>query len=451
MSENQKEFNESERRASAARTKSEIKPLRIILSAAILVLVFFAGFLTNCLVAGRTATNLNLVLKLIEQEGVFITKTPSGEDLSGDELIKAVVASALKEDKYAVYYTAEEFNVIKNENKGAYDGLGMSVYTKQSGYFNEVYSVTLNSPAEKAGLRAGDVFLAASYAGGEYKTLDQDYDVTDFFQDNPGTGEYKFKVKREGSFVEKEFTAKRAAYNASYVKLYVSEGSFVVSTDKKTELSPREDRIEGLADDAAVMRFTRFSGNAAEQFKAAAEYLKNNGKTKLVLDLRGNGGGQMTVLENVAGYLIDNGGKTGTISVCRGKSEKHTEVFSTKFNAYLSFLNKTVVIADENTASASEALLGAMLYYGAAERDNNFSLNDLVIVKREGEEKGRTYGKGIMQTTYNLVGGSALKLTTAKIYWPDGETCIHETGIIATEENSVTAANAMARALQILG
>lgn len=421
------------------------------MSAAILVLVFFAGFLTNCLIAGRTATNLNLVLKLIEQEGVFITKTPSGEDLSGDELIKAVVDSALKEDKYAEYYTAKEYSVIKSEDRGAYEGLGMSVYTKKSGKFNTVYSVTLNSPAEKAGLAAGDVILAASYDGGEYKTLNRDYDVEEFLHDNPGAGECKFKVKREGVFGEKEFTVKRAAYNASYVKLYVKEGSFVISTDKKTELSPREDRIEGLPSDAAVIRFTRFSGNAAEQFKVAAEYLKNNGKTKLVLDMRENGGGQMTVLENIAGYLIDNGGKKSTVSICRGKSEKHTEVFSTKFNAYLSFLNKTVVIANENTASASEALIGAMLYYGAAERDDNFSLNDLVIVKREGEEKASTYGKGIMQTTYNLVGGSALKLTTAKIYWPDGETCIHETGIVATEENSVTAANAMARALEILG
>lgn len=451
MSENRKEFNESERTADAARPENKVKPLRIILSAAILVIVFFAGFLTNCLVAGRTATNLNLVLKLIGEEGVFITKTPSGEDLSGDELIKAVVAAALKEDKYAEYYTAEEFGIIKKEDKGSYEGLGINVYTKQSGYYNAVYSVTLNSPAEKAGLREGDVFLAASYDGGEYKTLDSGYDVADFLNDNPGTGECKFKVKRDGVFTEKEFTVKRAAYNASYVKIYVREGSFVVSTDKSAELSPREDRIEGLSDDAAVIRFARFSGDAAGQFKAAAEYLKNNGKTKLVLDLRGNGGGQMTILENIAGYLIDNGGKTGTVSVCRGKSEKHTEVFSTKFNAYLSFLTKTVVIADQNTASASEALIGAMLYYGAAERDNNFSLSDLVIVKPEGSEKAATYGKGIMQTTYNLVGGSALKLTTAKIYWPDGQTCIHETGIVATEENSVTAENAMARALRILG
>lgn len=451
MKKNQTKPNDGNAAEKTARLKNERKPLRIIFSAAILVVAFLAGFLTNCLVAGRTATNLNAVLKIIEQEGVFITKTPSGEDLSGDELIKAVVASVLKEDKYAEYYTAAEHNAIKNEDKGSYEGLGVSVYLKQTEKHNELFSVTFNSPAEKAGLRAGDVFVAASYEGGEKKTFNADYDVTDFLQDNSGTGEFVFTVKREGVFSEKEFTIRRAAYNASYVKLYVKEGSFVAATDGATTLSSRDDRIDGLPEDAAVISFTRFSGNAVSQFKVAADYLKKNGKTKLILDLRGNGGGQMNILERIAELMLYNGGKTGAIAICKGKNEKHTEVYSTKTNAYLSFLTKTVVIADENTASASEALLGAMLYYGAEERDGNFSLKDLVIVKPDGADEAKTYGKGIMQTTYNLLGGAALKLTTAKIYWPDGTTCIHEEGIVATAANSVTGANALSRALEILG
>lgn len=81
------------------------------------------------------------------------------------------------------------------------------------------------------------------------------------------------------------------------------------------------------------------------------------------------------------------------------------------------------VAANGNTASASEALIGAMISYGT------IGFDDIFITDTVGQGSARTYGKGIMQTTfYNRVTGEAAKLTTAQIYWPNG-TCIHGTGI----------------------
>ena len=97
---------------------------------------------------------------------------------------------------------------------------------------------------------------------------------------------------------------------------------------------------------------------------------------------------------------------------------------------------KVYVLANCNTASASEALIGAMVCYGALDYKNIFlsQYSDAYInwLTESGAEvkTARSYGKGIMQSSFtNFVTGEVLKLTTAKIYWPDEATCIHDTGV----------------------
>ena len=86
-----------------------------------------------------------------------------------------------------------------------------------------------------------------------------------------------------------------------------------------------------------------------------------------------------------------------------------------------------------------------MLYYG--ERFNM----DRLIIEKNADGVAKTYGKGIMQTTYELIGGGAFKLTTAQIMWPDNKTCIHKKGIIANQENAVEPSDAISRAIAVLG
>lgn len=111
------------------------------------------------------------------------------------------------------------------------------------------------------------------------------------------------------------------------------------------------------------------------------------------------------------------------------------------------YINQTVVLANKNTASASEALIGAMQFYGAG----GFNLDKLVCEYNGNRKDYSTFGKGIMQTTYSLSTGGAIKMTTAKIYWPDQETCIHDVGITPkNEKNCVNEGMALTRAIEIL-
>ena len=98
------------------------------------------------------------------------------------------------------------------------------------------------------------------------------------------------------------------------------------------------------------------------------------------------------------------------------------------------------MLANGGTASASEALIGAMICYGALDYENIFlsqySDEYKSWLKKTGQElkDARTYGKGIMQSTFeNAFTGEALKLTTAKIFWPDGKTSIHDRGVLLSD------------------
>ena len=98
------------------------------------------------------------------------------------------------------------------------------------------------------------------------------------------------------------------------------------------------------------------------------------------------------------------------------------------------------LLANSGTASASEALAGAMVCYGALEYKNIFlsqyseEYTDWLSATGQELKTARTYGKGIMQSTFvNDIPGEALKLTTAKIFWPDEKTCIHDKGITVAD------------------
>jgi carboxyl-terminal processing protease len=181
------------------------------------------------------------------------------------------------------------------------------------------------------------------------------------------------------------------------------------------------DCLEILDERVGYIKLDSFEGDASKQVGEALDYMKSRGRDKLVLDLRANGGGLMTVLTDIAEYFIDNGGaKKSLVAFAEGKSKN--EYFYTNENNFKDFLTDVAIIGDENTASASECLIGAMVYYEACSISK-------VVVEKDALGNARTYGKGIMQTTYKFLTGGAFKLTTARILWPDKTTCIHKTGV----------------------
>ena len=198
-----------------------------------------------------------------------------------------------------------------------------------------------------------------------------------------------------------------------------------------------------LSAETAYVCFTQFEGDAAEQMESALDFMKERGRSKLILDLRDNGGGYMDILTKIAAMLVYNGGQ-GNFLVAYADAKTGGIPFNTSAYNYKDHIEEIVVLADENTASASECLIGVLASYG-----ENFSLDNLVTIKNA-KGVGKTYGKGIMQTTYQLISGGAFKLTTARVLWPDKKTCIHGVGIIPPEANQTNDSNAINRALEIL-
>jgi carboxyl-terminal processing protease len=237
----------------------------------------------------------------------------------------------------------------------------------------------------------------------------------------------------------------------SFVESYVRIVDDTVSIDFSSNFGERpiDTRTVGdpnLPSDTALIKFTAFNGDAYEEFLTAMPYLKNSGKTKLILDLRNNGGGYMKKFTAIASLFINNGGKRSNVVAIVKYNNNRNEEYKTSTNAYVP-LDKIVVLANENTASASECLIGALLHYGALSMDNIVVTN----ADYDGTGVNATYGKGIMQTTYASNWGTALRVTTARIFWPDGKTCIHGVGVKATAQNSTTYANGLTRALALVG
>ncbi|MBQ7339779.1 MAG: PDZ domain-containing protein [Clostridia bacterium] len=421
------------------------KKSKIILGIGIalsLVISFTSGFFTHYFSMGKTNRLLSEITSIISNKAV----DPDGNELdfSSDAVAKTVVNALLKNDDYAHYFSNSEYEEVISEGEGKFSGLGVSLYSNQP----IIYSVIGNSPAFKAGLKANDKILKAKRTSQEtfvsFSNTDQ---LISFIDSLEGGDEIDMVVERYGQ--EFSFTLSKEYYIASYVEYFDSSSTLRFSSafgEKPQKSIINEHEPLGLDGDTALIVFTAFEGNSAYEIGQCMQYFYSQGKSKLILDLRGNGGGYMNCLIDVASYFINNHGKTKNL-ITRVQAKDGYEEYKTKANNFDDRLKNIVVLADENTASASECLIGAMLYYG----DGNFSMDNLVIEYNEQRENYSTYGKGIMQTTYPLLSGGAIKLTTARLYQPDLVTCIHNKGITQTNPLNQANGNAMSRALEILG
>jgi carboxyl-terminal processing protease len=181
------------------------------------------------------------------------------------------------------------------------------------------------------------------------------------------------------------------------------------------------------------IRVSQFYGTAASEFLLLVKKFNALNCTSLILDLRSNGGGYVDIMCRMAGVF--SGGEQKVAMVAKDKNGKTTKTYCSAISDETKRISSDVdvyVLANSNTASASEAMIGAMVCYGALKTENIFlsDYSDEFLNYYYGTgtvKNARTYGKGIMQTTYkNVFTGVAIKLTTAKVYWPDGETCIHD-------------------------
>lgn len=408
---------------------------------AALIIAFLAGFFIRSLIVGRDAAALSEIAAYLKKYGVFDSETMELIDFSPEDAARLIIQNS--PDKYATYYSEKEYESVKNSYSGKYRGVGISVFLNTL----TIAKVTVNSPSFKVGVKAGDVLVSGVSADGK-ETVFTDIESVNSFLTAVNSDGFTLTVSRGG--VPVSFSLNSENYDSSYLLYKDKDAAFAFLSDngKKRELKTAGDGDVSLPENVAYIKFDSFEGGAADELKGMLALMRERGKTRLILDVRGNGGGYMDVLSDFAGGVIKCDGENKFVLAYSKDNKGEFTEYKSSGSFYYENLEKIAVIADELSASATECLIGAMLHYGGA-----FSADNLVI---ENEElivgAAHTFGKGIMQTTFMLSNGGALKLTTAIIYQPDKSTCIHGAGISVNGENAVKKSDnkALERAVAIL-
>lgn len=282
-------------------------------------------------------------------------------------------------DPYTMFFNAEEAKAFSSDLNGTFEGIGAEL-GKTSGQLT-ILSVIADSPAEKAGLAKNDIILKIN---GEDTT-------------SMTVGAAVTKIRGD-----KGTSVKLTILRGETTKEYSITRSTITSPSVSTEV---------LDGNVGYLRISRFGDDTAGLAKKAAETFKAQGITKVILDLRGNGGGLLSAAQSVSSLWL----KSGAVIVSERTGGVTTDTLRANGTAVLEGVT-TVVLVDANSASASEIVAGAL-------KDNS-------AATLLGE---KTYGKGSVQTVEDLTGGGQLKVTVARWYTPNGVN-INKEGIAPDKE-----------------
>lgn len=300
------------------------------------------------------------------------------QDVSQEQIEEGVLHGAVLAlgDPYSAYMNVEEKQSYNESLEGAYVGIGV-LTTFNSDWQAVIAQVYNNSPAQKAGLQKGDIFVAVD--GQKINTMSSKdlSEVTGKIRGEAGTS-VEITIERNGQ--EMSFTVQREEVHITYVTSRM------------------------LANNIGYIKIDEFSGSALEEYQQAVAQLQEQGMQAMILDLRDNPGGFVDYAVEIADELLP---KATIISV---RDKNGNEKQYTSDSKSMDF--PMAVLANQNSASASEILTVAL-------KENQRA----AII---GE---KTYGKGIIQSHFNLSWGGYLKLTTASYYSPNGN-AIHEVGVM---------------------
>lgn len=389
--------------------------------------VFFAGYNVGRSALDPDVQTLNYIISMYKK--YYYEQT---DDIVG------VFEKALL-DKYSQYYTKEEYQIVKQTSQGIREGIGIS-YNKIE---NTITQVLGNSPAKKAGLVEGSKIIAIGEDKNNLTVVDTENTVDSLLNAIPSYTDFYIETELDGRNVYK---LAKQQYTQTFVEYFDKSGvyGFFGDSGKIAFDKIGENTAYDLQDTqkTAVIKYYGFNGlgkgldGSAQQFKMALGKFKADGNTCLIIDLRNNGGGYMNILADISSHLIDApSGSKQLICYAKYKDGKVSNQYSPSVDYSDYGFEKIIFLANENSASASEALMGAVLDYDKTQIVN-------VILQKStlsGETVYKSYGKGIMQSTYTRVTGEAIKLTTAKIYWPLSNTSIHGVGLTPSLDSRILA------------
>lgn len=336
--------------------------------------------------------------------------------------------SALDLDPYSGYYTPDAYSDYQDRGEGQNKGIGVSLTNETSDGVTvpRVFIVYENSPACNAGVRKGMYVFGFGNASDELTTGDSSA-IVSFVGSTEGEFVLSCGYERDGSDAQ-IYTMQREAYQAAFVHYRDSEGSLRIRyehSSSRGELVEGDEALPFLDTKTAYIRLDEFSGNAAEEFIEVLRAMKERGRIHLILDLRTNGGGYLKTFQKIASYLLRDV-KNGTSpivarAIFRNGSDQIYRASNCDFSCFTEG-SRIVLLTDENTASASECLIGALVDYGTVNMED-------IFLRQNTNGVAKTYGKGIMQSHFSALSGAAMKLTVAEIVWPSGKS-IHGVGVI---------------------
>jgi carboxyl-terminal processing protease len=310
------------------------------------------------------------VLEKINKEYVDEINQSEGMDSAINGLLQSL-------DPYSAYMSPEIFNEMQTETSGEFGGLGIEV-GMESGVV-KVISPIDDTPASKAGIKAGDYIVKIDNIQVQGKSLSE---AVDLMRGSVGS-EIELTVRRRGEKKALTFKIVREVIQIKSVKAELLEKSI------------------------GYIRLTSFNENSGKQIKKEIQkFEKNNNAKSYILDLRNNPGGLLSQAIKISDFFLDNGEIVSTKS--RKKSE-NKKWFANRGD--LTNGKTLVVLINYGSASASEIVAGALKNHKRA------------ILLGE-----NSYGKGSVQSIIPLKNNGAIRLTVAKYYLPSGES-ISEIGV----------------------
>ena len=294
------------------------------------------------------------------------------DDIDLDAFTKMSINNMLYDlDPYTVYLEKEERSGIEMLTKGKYGGVGIQIGKREK--VLTVISPMENSPAKRAGIISGDKIIKIDDKETEGLSMD---DAAKLIRGKKGSN-VVLSIQRVGE-------SDLVEYNLTRENIKVKDISF-----------------SGMLDDqTGYIRLTRFSRNSDKEMKKALQKLLEQNMTGLVLDLRDNPGGLLNAAVNILDLFIDKG---EMLVWTEGKTQKSKRKYKSKTDPLVPLDVNVTVLVNQGSASASEIVAGALQ-----------DLDRAVVIGRS------TFGKGLVQTVFNIDKDRSLKITTAKYYIPSG-------------------------------
>lgn len=335
----------------------------------------FAAVIISTLSAGDTSRD---IYKQVRKNQSLINDvyrhiiTNYVDDIDLDAFTKMSINNMLLElDPYTTYMEKEEKDGIEMLTKGKYGGVGIQIGLREKRL--TVITPMDQSPAKRAGILSGDKIIMID---GE-ETIDYNIDdAAKLIRGRQGT-EVRLSIQRYGETELIDFILKR-------------------------EIIPVKDiSYSGMLDESTgYIRLTRFSRNSDKEMRSAIDDLLDENMSELILDLRDNPGGLLNSAVNILDFFTEKG---ETLVWTEGRSQKLNRKYVSKSDPILPNDVNIAVLVNQGSASASEIIAGTLQ-----------DLDRGIVVGRS------TFGKGLVQTVFNIDRDRSIKITTAKYYIPSG-------------------------------